>query len=140
MRAISLPPALGRRASPAQPDAGVAFVTYLRQVALRCRVKPRADLFRACAMLKADPQASRDAHAEALIRCLDQALGARAKLLAPGAKERSFDERWLLQLGLATLQRDSDSQRFLLASRVARENRRLVGFLIGRVAADFLPI
>ena len=114
-----------------------AFLNHLRFVAMACRVKPRTDLFEACALLKVERSASRDAHAEALMRCLSEAFGKPARLFAPGTTEQTFDEQWLMRLGMACGQSDEDSVRFLLSSRVAFENRRLVRFLIGRIAECF---
>jgi len=114
-----------------------AFLNHLRFVAMECRVKPRTDLFEACALLKVERSASRDAHAEALMRCLSEAFGKPARLFAPGTTEQTFDEQWLMRLGMACGQSDEDSVRFLLSSRVAFENRRLVRFLIGRIAECF---
>lgn len=115
----------------------LAFLNHLRFVEMNCRAKPRADLFEACALLKGEMAASRDAHAEALMRCLGEAFGKPARLHAPGTLELTFDERWLMCLGMACDSNDEDSQRFLLNSRVAFENHRLVRFLIGRVAECF---
>ncbi|MEL7107595.1 MAG: hypothetical protein AAGM21_16870 [Pseudomonadota bacterium] len=114
-----------------------AFLNHLRFVAMECRVKPRTDLFEACALLKVERSASRDAHAEALMRCLSEAFGKPARLFAPGTTEQTFDEQWLMRLGMACGEGDEDSARFLLSSRVAFENRRLVRFLIGRIANCF---
>ena len=113
------------------------FLNHLRFVAMSCRAKPRTALFEACALLQADRSASLDAHAEALMRCLNEALGKPARLLMPGTSELTFDERWLLELGRAFGRADKASCQFLLGSRVAHENRRLVGFLVGRISGYF---
>jgi len=117
------------------PAEDAAFLDYLRSVALQCRAKPRADLFRACALLQADRTASRAAHADALMRCLTEALGQPARLHAPGVAELSFDERWLMALRRAIAGKDAGSAAFLLGRRVAAEHRRLVRFLIRRIVA-----
>ena len=98
---------------------------------------PRTQLFEACALLHASGSQTVEAHAEALMRCLNEALGKRAKLHAPGVSEISFDERWLIQLGTATARGDELSLRFLLRSRVAHEHRRLVTYLIRQVSGAF---
>ncbi|MEM8788888.1 MAG: hypothetical protein AAGE76_11565 [Pseudomonadota bacterium] len=122
----------------ASPQAGdLAFLNHLRFVAMSCRAKARADLFEACALLQTDKTASQAAHAEALMRCLNQALGRQARLHPPGTGELSFDEAWLLQLGRAVALADGASARFLLTSRVKPEHRRLVRFLIGRISECF---
>jgi hypothetical protein len=118
-------------------DTGSAFLNHLRFTAMACRAKPRADLFEACALLQATRSASLQAHSDALMRCLAQALGAQPKLLAPGTDEITFDESWLLRLGETIAQQDTQSTAFLLASRVLPEHRRLVRFLVGRISASF---
>ena len=115
------------------------YLNLLRMIAMDCRAKPRTQLFEACALLQTDQSASLDAHAEALMRCLDEALGTRARLFAPGVADMTFDERWLVQLGLATARNDEASVSFLLGSRVAREHRRLVRFLIAQISKYFDP-
>lgn len=115
----------------------IAFLNHLRFVAMSCRVKPRTDLFQACALLQIDNSATRDAHAEALMRCLGEAFGKPARLLSPGTHETTFDEQWLMRLGKACAERDEGTQRFLLNSRIAYENRRLVRFLITRISECF---
>lgn len=71
------------------------------------------------------------------MRCLKEALGKPARLHAPGSEELTFDEKWLLQLGRAASQHDDSSMSFLLASRVSAEHRRLVRFLVTRIADCF---
>lgn len=117
-----------------------SLLNHLRFVSMECRTKPSTGLFEACALLQVDRGASSDAAAEALMRCLSEALGKQARLHAPGTQETTFDEKWLMQLGLSYLRRDEDSQRFLLESRLAPENRRLIGFLVKRIADHQLQI
>lgn len=125
-------------AAPPVPSASaLAFLNHLRFVAMECRSKARTNLFEACALLHATRTASRDAHAEALMRCLGEALGRPARLHTPGTSETTFDERWLIQLETACRHNDRDSFRFLVGSRVAPQNRRLVAFLVGRIAGHF---
>lgn len=114
-----------------------ALLNHLRWVALDCRAKARADLLEACALLTLDRDAAVAAHAEALMRCLSQALGRRATLFRPGTVERSDDEAWLLQLAKSSARGDAASLSFLLASRLALPYRRPVRFLIGRIAGAF---
>ena len=118
------------------PEA-FGFLNHLRFTAMGCRAKPRTGLFEACALLHANNEASRQAHAEALMRCLGEALGKPARLHASGVEELTFDERWLVQLGVASARRDEASLRFLLQSRVGREHRRLISFLVGRISECF---
>ena len=123
-------------ADPLSPEAS-AYLNHLRFVSMACRSKPRADLFEACALLQVSRPASQEAHAEALVRCLGEALGKTAKFHSPGTQEMTFDETWLLQLGLACVRQDEASVSFLLASRVGREHRRLVRFLVARISGCF---
>ncbi|WP_415400598.1 hypothetical protein [Tateyamaria sp. SN3-11] len=113
------------------------YLNLLRSKAMDGRAKPRTDLFQACALLQVTRTASREAHAEALMRCLDEALGKRARLHAPGTAEMTFDETWLVELGQAAARNDSASQSFLLGSRVLPQHRRLVRFLVGRISECF---
>lgn len=120
------------------PDAeALAFLNHLRFMAMQCRAKPQAELFKACALLQITSTANQAAHSEALVRCLSQALGQPAKLLAPGTAELTFDEQWLIQLGTACATGDDLSRAFLLRSRVGRENRRLINFLVTRIVDCF---
>ncbi|WP_254685014.1 hypothetical protein [Tateyamaria omphalii] len=121
-------------------DGALGFLNHLRFVSMTCRAKRRADLFEACALLHATRSASQEAHAEALMRCLAQALGKQPRLYAPGTVEMTFDESWLLRLGQAIAVGDEGSVAFLLKSRVLPEHRRLVRFLVGRISEFFALI
>ena len=125
-----------RPITPVSPQA-FAYLNLLRAKAMECRTKPRADLFHACALLQVTRAASRDAHAEALVRCLDEALGKRARLHAPSTIEMTFDESWLIELGQAAVRDDNASLNFLLCSRILPEHRRLIRFLVGRISECF---
>ncbi|MEO9576452.1 MAG: hypothetical protein ABJ263_04110 [Tateyamaria sp.] len=125
-----------RPTTPTTPQA-FAFLNHLRFKAMECRAKPRADLFEACALLQVTRTANQEAHAEALMRCLAQALGKQPRLHAPGTVEMSFDETWLVELGLACSRDDEASLSFLLGSRILPEHRRLVRFLVGRISEYF---
>ncbi|MEM9966903.1 MAG: hypothetical protein AAF755_02250 [Pseudomonadota bacterium] len=121
----------------AHSQEAVGFINHLRFIAMTCRSKPRADLFEACALLHVNRSHSQEAHAEALMRCLAEALGKSARLLAPGEAELTFDETWLMQLGEAYARSDDLSINFLLRSRVKVEHQRLVKFLMGRISEYF---
>ncbi|MEO0918805.1 MAG: hypothetical protein AAFY31_17810 [Pseudomonadota bacterium] len=116
---------------------GYGFLNHLRFVALGCRAKSRADLFKACALLTADKSQSARAHAEALVLCLNDALSKRAIFFRPGTTELSFDEAWLVKLATAIRRGDDASTQFLLRSRVSREHRRHVRFLVARISEQF---
>ena len=129
------PPDLTDDTSVAGADAAPHnLLNSLRYAAMRCRAKPRADLFQACAKLQTSRSVSKEAHADTLIRCLQEALGHPPRLLAPGSAERTFDEAWLEQLGNTIGTGDRDSSAFLLKSRVLPEHRRHIAYLIKRVA------
>jgi len=98
---------------------------------------PRKDLFEACALLSLDRNKSLNAHAEALMRCLSEALQHRAVLFRPGTSERSFDEDWLLQLARAVSTRDEASTTFLLHSRIDRMHHRHILFLVRNISQHF---
>ncbi|MEL6798475.1 MAG: hypothetical protein AAFO80_01250 [Pseudomonadota bacterium] len=115
-------------------DGARAVLNQLRLVALDCRTAARADLFEACALLSIDKATSGTAFAEALMKCLPQALGTRPRMLRPGVEELSFDEAWLNRLIEAAQHGDADSFAFLLRSRVRPEARRNVGYLIRSLA------
>ena len=121
------------------PVEAIGYLNHLRFIAMGCRAKPRANLFEACALLHVDRSTSREAHSEALVRCLSEALDKQARLLAPGTIEMTFDERWLIELGRAIGRRDETSIRFLLQSRVLHEHRRLLRFLVSQIA-DFYSL
>lgn len=121
------------------PKNAIAFLNHLRFVSMKCRVMRQTSLFEACALLHVDRTASREAYAEALMRCFSEALGQPAKLYAPNTSEMTFDENWLVQLGLASARNDEMSMEFLLQSRVAHQHRRLVRYLIAQIA-DFFSL
>lgn len=125
---------------PTTSPESTAFLNHLRFVSMGCRAKPRTDLFKACALLHSDNVVSRSAHADALMRCLNEALGKPARLHAPGVDEMSFDEAWLVQLDAACRRQDNASLTFLLTSRVAQKHRRMVSFLIHQISERFSPI
>lgn len=127
------------KAAPAHSltPGAIEFLNHLRFVSMTCRAKRRTDLFEACALLHVHRARTLEAHADALMRCLNEALEKRAQLYAPGSAEISFDESWLVQLGTACAQDDAMSRRFLLQSRVAHEHQRLVAFLMQRVSEYF---
>ena len=114
-----------------------AFLNHLRFTALGCRAKARTDLFEACALLAIHRKRSPAAHADALMRCLDQALGKAAIMFRPGTTEISFDEAWLLQLATALSRQDQASSTFLLHSRTDRQYHRHIRFLVAHISDHF---
>ena len=115
----------------------LTFLNYLRFVSMRCRVKRQTSLFEACALLHVNRNAETEAYAEALMRCIGEALGKPAKLYSVGTIELTFDENWLVQLGIASARQDEASLQFLLKSRVGHEHRRLIRHLVARISDRF---
>lgn len=141
MTALRLPHMAETPPAPTPFGSGdLSCLNHLRRIALACRVKPRADLFQACALISTDPQSSRDAHAEALMRCLPEALARRPLMLRAGSPEVSFDEAWLIRLARSIACHDTDSTAFLLASRIAPAHRRHIRFLVGHISEYFSPV
>ena len=117
--------------------AALDLLNHIRMVALNCRASARTDLFEACALLSTEKSAAKTAHAEALVKCLPQAIGKTPKILRPGVVEVSFDEAWLLRLVTSASANDRDSFGFLLQSRVSPWARRNVGYLAKSFAEHF---
>ncbi|SHG65759.1 hypothetical protein [Marivita hallyeonensis] len=113
------------------------LLNTLRLVGRQCRIKARADLFKACAVLSCDNTVSLTSYAETLMRSLSQALGMMPVLHAPGEDEISFDETWLLGLAKAIAREDRTSTDFLLRSRVHPHARRHCGFLMAAIVEHF---
>ncbi|SFE29512.1 hypothetical protein [Roseivivax sediminis] len=121
------------------PDDEAALLDMLRRTAARCRATPRADLFRACALLGAERSVAAPRFAEALLRTLDQGLGRPVRIYKRGSTELSFDERWLLAL-IAAFRRDDDaSATFLVSRRLTHASRRSIGFLARGLSMGLEP-
>ncbi|MEM9708098.1 MAG: hypothetical protein AAF871_04845 [Pseudomonadota bacterium] len=129
-----------RAKSPEFGEAALPFLNRLRLKSLDCRAAARVDLFQACALLATDRETAWAAHAEALIKCLPEALGARPIFYRPGVRDISFDEAWLLRMATAASEDDDNSFEFLLRSRVAAPHRRNMGFLIKTVSEQITRI
>lgn len=128
-------PAPRKNAGAAELDAtSRAILNQLRRAARDCRAAARADLFEACALLSADRGVAQRAHADALMKCLPQALGRRPKMLRPGVAEVSFDEAWIVRMATSAAQGDGDSFAFLLRSRVPPWARRNIAFLVASLS------
>ena len=93
------------------------LLSTLRLIARQQRLKPM------------DPDAPGHPLARLMAR-LSQCLGRTLVFHPCGAVERSFDESWLLALFHARMRCDGDSYRFLLNSRLSREQASEVHFLI----------
>lgn len=118
---------------PGLPEPAQAL-DKLRFLALRCRATRRIDLFRACQMLSEDREEAGIAFAAALIRTLAQGLGRTPVFFRPGARDVSFDERWLMSLIATVRDDDAPSFEFLIRSRLARQTHRPTAFLARNLA------
>ena len=123
-----------RQPEPDLPDPWRGVLNRLRVIALRCRVAAQTDLFHACALISTGDRADEDIHAQALFKCLREALGRRGVFYQPGTAEVSFDEAWLMRAVIAASQDDGDSLTFLVRSRVQFNHQRQIAFLIKGIA------
>lgn len=108
----------------------LALLNRLRFHAIECRAEKRVEFFEACALIQADPASAVDEHIAALIRILDQAIGHKPTIHAPGCKTLSFDEKWLLQIFQQSCVEDLDSVLFLIRRRVISYKQRAFGALV----------
>lgn len=131
---ISSSPDENRPESADFDPALVDVLNRLRLLSMRCRAARRIDVFSACALLAIDRVEAAQAFAEALLRAMPQATGKPLNFLFPGARERSFDESWLLRLLDAVRRADEDSVSFLIASRVRQPYRRQIVYLAKSLA------
>lgn len=122
---------------PEGEPVATTLLNHLRFTALACRVKPRTDLFEACALLQTTRDLTVQSYAEALTRCLHQAIGQPPRFHAPGTPEMTWDEAWLVSLTHALAIGDEHSTAFLIRSRVARDHQRLIRFLVSQIARHF---
>ena len=122
----------------ADPDVAVPPVPDLlrgmRRVAARSRASARLDLFGACALLSGDRDVAGRAYLDTFLRTVEQGLGRAPVMYCEACPQMSFDERWVLALLDAHRRDDRDSFAFLLCSRLPREARRHIGFLIAGIA------
>lgn len=127
-RPLATPDASGLE--PSEPEA----LNKLRHLALKCRAGRTIDLFHACQMLSDDRKEADISFADALIRTLAQGLGRAPVFFRPGAREVSFDERWLSSLIEAARGHDTSGFEFLIRSRLARHTHRPTAFLVRNLA------
>lgn len=123
--------------APEKDSTAPTLLEHLRGVARDSRCKSYVDLFGACAALSGNRHVAAQAASEVLMRCLSQALGRRPVLYRQGEGETSFDEDWLVALARSLKQEDVSSATFLLHSRVPKQFRRNLVFLLRNVADNF---
>ncbi len=122
------------------PGEWRGVLNALRVVALQCRSAARTDLFEACALISNKQNTAHDAYAQALFKCLRQAVRAAPVFYQPGTVELSFDEAWLIRALMASKQGDRDSVAFLIRSRVPKVHQRHIAFLIKGISEQFSQI
>lgn len=116
------------------PDTGQeAALLLLRLLMRQCRAKPRIEVFEACSLLTHSPQRGAQAYADALLRVLAAVLPRGLVIHHLQARERSFDESWLLSLFTAVSRQDHASAAFLLRARLPLHVRRQVGWLASQL-------
>lgn len=125
---------------PVFQDEWRGTLNRLRVISLGCRAAAQTDLFRACALLSCKVETARDAHAQALLKCLRQAIGKTPVFYRPGTQHLSFDEAWLMQALIAVRAGDGDSLAFLIRSRVPVMYQRHIAFLLKGIAAQSDPV
>lgn len=126
--------------TPDLPQAWLDVLNNVRMMALGCRAAAYTDLFKACALLSTKQNTARDAHAQALLRCLRQAVGRSSVFYRPGSVTLSFDEAWLMRAIMAAHSGDSDSFAFLIRSRVLAHHQRSTAFLITGMARQITSL
>ena len=119
------------------PGEWRGVLNALRVVALQCRVAARTDLFEACALISNKEHAGQDAFAQALFKCLSEAINGKPVFHRPGTVEMSFDEAWLIRALMASKQGDRDTVSFLIRSRVSKMHQRHIAFLIKGMSDQF---
>lgn len=120
------------RPVPSPPERQPMLVALLRIAALECRAAARIDLD-ACAVL--DPGADAADLAALLARALPRAMKVRPVIHAPGTRQRSFDEDWLLAVQGAVATGDAASERFLLRRRCTPRGAAILPLLLRALAA-----
>lgn len=123
----ALPDALPSGVSAAAlPDRALVLLRLLMR---QCRAKARIEVFETCRLLLTHPREGAQDYADALLRVLAQALPDGPVIHHLRARERSFDESWLLALLAAIARGDRASTDFLLRARLPQPLRRPVGWL-----------
>jgi len=134
---------LSARTRPATPIPARAIseppLALLRMLMRTCRAKARVDAFQTCALLMHAPQEGAQEYADALLRVLAAALPNGPIIHAINARERSFDESWLLAVFAAIARKDNGSVTFLLRTRLPLHLRRPVGWLAAELVARMAP-
>ena len=116
------------------------ILNRLRLCAMECRVAARVDLFEACALLTLEGEDAKRTFMATFVKCLSNAVHGPVKWYRPGAEEVTFDEAWVLRC-LSTIEAgDTDSLSFLLRSQVAQDDRRYIGYLLGRISDQFRTV
>lgn len=115
-------------------------LNHLRMSALDCRVAARTDLFEACALLSLDGEDAKRTFAVTFVKCFPNAANTQIRWYRPGVAEFSFDEAWVLRCLTSIANDDESSLRFLLRSKIATNDRRYIGYLLGQISEQFARI
>lgn len=113
-------------------DTGL--LNRVRFYASKCRAAARQDIERVYSAISNSAELSEEAYMRLLLQILDQALGYRPVFLRPGESMTTFDERWLTTLLRVHSEGDLASVRFLINSRIPKQNRRVIFDLVDRAA------
>lgn len=124
MQTAALVPQIAQNGAP--PESAL---TLLRLLMRQFRAKARVEVFETCRLLLHSPREGAQDYADALLRILGTALPRGPVIHDIRARERSFDEDWLLTLFSALQRDDHCSVSFLLRMRLQRHLRRPVGWL-----------
>lgn len=104
-------------------------LALLRLLMRQCRAKARVEVFETCRLLMHHPREGAQDYADALLRILSTGLPKGPVIHDLRARERSFDENWLLALFAALQREDQSSATFLLCTRLPLHLRGPVGWL-----------
>lgn len=116
--------------APLEPE-----LVLVRMLMRHCRAKARVEVFETCSLLLNAPQEGAQDYADALLRVLSSGLPKGPLIHDVKARERSFDESWLLALFAAIRRTDHVSISFLLRARLPLHLRRPVGWLAAELVS-----
>ena len=96
----------------------VNVLEEIRDHAKKVRSLPRIDIFKACDLVQIDFELITPEILSLFIRSLSQAFGRPINFSAAGAKNMTWDEKWLVSIISAVSRADYDSVNFLIKSSV----------------------
>lgn len=133
------------RAAPAGEPRAIAkedsgLLRRLRGYLETSRVTRDPNLDRACALIAADPAASAELYAVALLQYLPRAARRRVVFHQGRDSEPTPDEMWLIRLIRATQAGDEVSREALLGFRIQPKARRVMRFLVNGLATALIEL